>query len=194
MSFTRFHDDPNRIKYALQISTYSGRYALDTPGPGLNLPYIEDPHMRIQQWGANRMTNDINLENDLRGLTRKMNRDNIDLNDYNTYAATGYKKSYPIEKNTIVDESRATHPAWCYRDLEQSRWESPMLNPQANVEKRFQSNIQTRILEKDYFTPVIPVLGDIANQPEETQYYLSGRTMCLGGNCPKTPLSLASSP
>jgi hypothetical protein len=192
MSFTRFHDDPARIKYALQISTYSGRYALDTPGPGVNLPYIEDPHMRIQQWGANRMTNDINLENDLRGLSRKLNRDDVVENNYKTYAATGYKKSYPIQKDTLVDESRATHPAWCYRDLEQSRWETPFLNPQANVEKRFQSNIQTRILEKDNFTSTIPVLGAIGDATDETQYYLSGRTMCLGGNCPKTPLSSSS--
>ena len=191
MSFTRFHDDPTRIKYALQISTYSGRYALDTPGPGVNLPYIEDPHVRIQQWGANRMTNDINLENDLRGLSRRLNRDDVDANNYKTYAANGYKKSYPIQKDTLVDESRATHPAWCYRDLEQSRWETPFLNPQANVEKGFQSNIQTRILEKDNFTPVIPVLGGIGSN-DEMQYYLSGRTMCLGGNCPKTPLSSSS--
>jgi len=192
MSFTRFHDDPHRIKYALQISTFSGRYALDTPGPGVNLPYIEDPHVRIQQWGANKMTNDINLESDLRGLSRKLNRDNIDMNDYKTYAANGYKKSYPIQKDVIVDESRATHPAWCYRDLEQMRWETPFLNPQANVEKGFQSNIQTRILEKDNFTPVIPVLGG-NDVNDETQYYLSGRTMCLGGNCPKEPLSMSSS-
>ena len=191
MSFTRFHDDPHRIKYALQISTYSGRYALDTPGPGVNLPYIEDPHVRIQQWGANRMTNDINLENDLRGLSRKLNRDDVDMNNYKLYAANGYKKSYPVQKDVLVDESRATHPAWCYRDLEQRRWETPFLNPQANVEKRFQSNIQTRILEKDYFTPTIPVLGGTGSN-DETQYYLSGRTMCLGGNCPKTPLSASS--
>jgi hypothetical protein len=192
MSFTRFHDDPHRIKYALQISTFSGRYALDTPGPGVNLPYMEDPHVRIQQWGANKMTNDINLESDLRGLSRKLNRDNIAMNDYKTYAANGYKKSYPIQKDVIVDESRATHPAWCYRDLEQRRWEIPFLNPQANVEKGFQSNIQTRILEKDNFTPVIPVLGGTSST-DETQYYLSGRTMCLGGNCPKEPLSMSSS-
>ena len=82
MSFTRFHDDPARIKYGLQISTYSGRYALDTPGPGINLPYLEDCQVRMQRWGANLMTNPINIESDLRGLTRPLNRDNMELNNY----------------------------------------------------------------------------------------------------------------
>jgi hypothetical protein len=38
-----------------------------------------------------------------------------------------------------------------YRDLEQKRWETPFVNPQANVEKRFADNLQTRILEKDFY-------------------------------------------
>jgi len=184
MSFTRFHDDPHRIKYGLNISTFSGRYALDTPGPGIHLPYIEDPHIRMQKWGANKLTNDINLESDLFGLTRKLQRDNVETNDHKLYQVSADIKSYPVQKDTLVDESRVTHPAWSYRDLEQSRWEMPFLNPQANVEKRFHSNIQTRILEKDNFKPVIPILGGIGHN-DETQYYLSGRTMCLGGNCPK---------
>ena len=141
MSFTRFHDDHARIKYGLEISTYSGRYALDTPGPGANLPYLEDPQIRMQQWGANLMTNPINIESDLRGLTRRLNRDNIELNNYANYA---------------VETSRKTHPAWMYRDLEQTRWEVPFINPLVNVEKKFHDNIQTRILEKDYYVPTIP--------------------------------------
>ena len=183
MSFTRFHDDPHRIKYGLQISTFSGRYALDTPGPGVNLPYYEDPQLRIQKWGANYMTDGIHLESDLRGMTRPLNRDHVDDNNYKRAAVQSYKKSYPIAGH-FVDESRATHPDWAYRDLEQNRWEQPFQNPQANVEKGFHCNIQTRILEKDYFTPVIPVIGG-AVVDEETQYYLSGRSMCLGGKCPK---------
>jgi hypothetical protein len=31
-----------------------------------------------------------------------------------------------------------------------------MLDPQAYLEKAFQSNVQTRILEKDYFVPDVP--------------------------------------
>lgn len=154
MSFTRFHDDPARIKYGLEISTYSGRYSLDTPGPGLNLPYLEDTQIRMQKWGANLMTNPINIENDLRGLSRQLNRDHADLNNYKNTAAQTSKNSYE-KVQPFVDESRASHPAWSYRDLEQNHWEVPFLNPLANIEKKFYNNIHTRLLEKDYYVPTV---------------------------------------
>ena len=152
MSFTRFHDDPARITKQLEQSTFSGRYALDTPGPGINLPFYEDPQMRLQRWGANVMTNTVDLENDLRGMTRPLNRDLLGLNDYKNTGLDTSHVSYPVS-NPMIEESRASHPAWMYKDLEQTRWEYPWLNPQANLEKGFNDNIQTRILEKDYFTP-----------------------------------------
>ena len=157
MSFTRFRDDALRIKYELEISTYTGRYLLDTPGPGANLPYLEDPQIRVQKWGANLMTNPVNIESDLLGLTRKLNRDNIDLNNYKNTAVECDRKTYE-RVNPFVEESRASHPAWLYKDLEQTRWEVPFLNPLANVEKGFTDNIQTRILEKDYYVPTMPQL------------------------------------
>ena len=66
MSFTRFHDDDARIKKQLQESTFAGRYQLNAPGPGENLPFIEDPHMRLEKWGANNRTNGVDLESDLK--------------------------------------------------------------------------------------------------------------------------------
>ena len=149
MSFTRFYDDPVRIAKRLDEATFTARYQLDCPGPGINLAYESDPHHRLQKWGANLQTNTINLESDLRGLTRSLNRDNIE-NNYKTHAAhtTDMSTSYPIA-NPYVEESRASHPAWMYRNVEQLRWETPFLNPQANLEKPFHNNIQTRILEKD---------------------------------------------
>ena len=54
--------------------------------------------------------------------------------------------------NPFTEQSRATYPAWWYRDLEQVDWQYPPLNPQANTCMPFQSNLSTRILEKDYFT------------------------------------------
>jgi len=82
MAFTRFHDDPSRIKKQVQISSFQGRYFLDTPGQGVDLPFLEDPNIRMQYWGANLRNNTINLESDLRGLSRKLNRDYVDVNDY----------------------------------------------------------------------------------------------------------------
>ena len=174
MSFTRFHDDPHRIKKQAAESSFLGKYMLNTPGPGNNLPFLEDPQLRLQSWGANLMTNTVNLESDLRGLTRPLNHDEIELNEYRAMASGGQSVSYPSTE-TFIDESRASHPAWMYRDLEQTRWEEPFLNPQAGLEKRFQYNIQTRILEKDYFTPRVPVVTGVNG------YYLSRESFSKTG-------------
>jgi hypothetical protein len=155
MSFTRFHDDPARIKKSLEESTYAGRYAINMPGPGDQLPFINDPQIILQQWGSNLMTNTVNVESDLRGMTRKLNRDLVDSNDYRKNAASTKSVAYPQYGGTIINESRATHPSWIYRNVETVRWETPLLDPQAHTEKEFHTNIQTRILEKDYFVPKI---------------------------------------
>ena len=180
MAFTRFHDDPARIQKQIDESSFVGRYMLNTPGQGIDLPYIEDPQIRLQRWGANIMTNAINLESDLFGLSRPLNRDVVDQNDYKSFSALSNQKSFN-NLQPFVDETRASHPAWTYRDLEQTRWETPILNPLANLEKKFQDNIQTRILEKDNFTTKIPMINNnmITNNH---QYYLSGSSICLGGN------------
>ena len=147
MAFTRFHDDPYRIRKQVQESSFAGRYNLDVPGPGINLAFFEDPQFRLQRWGANLQTNTVTLESDLRGLTRKLGRD-YDSSEYTKHTVPSDTLLYPTQQ-PIVEESRATHPAWTFRDLEHPRWEEPWMNPQANVEKMFHCDIQTRILEKD---------------------------------------------
>ena len=147
MAFTRFHDDPYRIRKQVQESSFAGRYNLDVPGPGINLAFFEDPQFRLQRWGANLQTNTVTLESDLRGLTRKLGRD-YDSSEYTKHTVPSDTLLYPTQQ-PIVEESRATHPAWTFRDLEHPRWEEPWMNPQENVEKMFHCDIQTRILEKD---------------------------------------------
>jgi len=184
MSFTRFHDDPARIKKQLQISSYQERYFLDTPGQGMDLPFMEDPQIRLQGWGANLSTNTVNLESDLLGLTRKSNRDYVGVNDHNQHAVYTNKINYRNEQ-PFIEESRVSHPAWMYKDLEQSRWEEPFLNPLNGLEKNFHENIQTRILEKDYFVPMIPIVEGT----NDMDYYLTGPSICIAGNelgCPGT--------
>ena len=125
---------------------------MNVPGPGSNVNYESDPHIRLQKWGANYHTNTVNLESDLMGLTRNLNRDNVELNNYSEEKVHSKEISYPNAR-PFVEESRASHPAWMYRDLEHPVWETPFINPQANVEKPFHDNIQTRILEKDNYKP-----------------------------------------
>lgn len=155
MAFTRFHDDPARIKKRLEQQTYIGRYQMNIPGPGTDLPFLEDPNIRLQYWGANLKTNTTDFESELRGITRKLNHDEIELNDYKLRQTTMTTPYYET-KEPFVEESRATHPAWTYRNVCQDRWESPWINPLVQIEKPFQENIQTRILEKDAFIPVVP--------------------------------------
>jgi hypothetical protein len=157
MAFTRFFDDQARIQKKLEQDTFEGRYQLNVPGPGDNIPFWEDPNIRLQQWGANLQQNTTDFESELRGLTRKLNRDEIDVNNYKkNQIDLGSIPNYGT-KDPFVEESRATHPAWTYRNVCQDRWESPWINPLSNttIDKPFQENIQTRILEKDGFIPKI---------------------------------------
>jgi hypothetical protein len=150
--FTRFNYDIARTRKKAEESAYSGKYALNTPGPGIHVPFIEDPHIRMQTWGANMMTNTIHLESDLFGLTRPLNRDLPGLNDYKKNTVPTSHVLYG-NQHPFVEETRASDPAWMYRELEQPRWEKPFINPQNNLDKPFHDNIQTRILEKDYYVP-----------------------------------------
>ena len=158
MSFTRFHDDPCRIKKQLQESVDQSLYYLNVPGNGTNMPFIEDPHIRLQKWGANIGTNMINVDSDLRGLTRKSNRDCEKINEYNVQKATNRSYYYPTNKQSITKQPRATNPAWTARDLEQNHRQILLEDPQKNVEIPFRNNINTQLLEKDYFLPQLPQL------------------------------------
>ena len=81
--------------------------------------------------------------------------------------------SYPVSQPFVL-ESRASHPAWMYRDLEHPVWEEPMVNPLENLEKPFHDNIQTRILEKDYHKPKVSISAcDTKKDPLSIDYYLS---------------------
>ena len=154
MAFTRFHDDPCRINKQLQESTGLGRYMLNVPGNGSKPLYMDDPFIRMQKWGGNLMTNTVNLESDLFGLSRLLNRDDI-THEYRLHQAQSEKQSYQ-SASPYTDQSRATHPAWEFRDLEQTKWSILPLDPQKNVCYTFQNNLSTRILEKDVFVAKAP--------------------------------------
>ena len=150
MSFTRFHDDPNRIEKQAQESTDPGRYMLNVPGNGSKPSFIDDPYIRMEKWGANRRTNFVNLESDLKGLTRMQNRDCLDTNNYKDHSTTSKEVKYPIHPS-ITEQPRATHPAWTVRDLEQVNWQILHLDPREKACIPFNTNISTRIVEKQNF-------------------------------------------
>jgi hypothetical protein len=153
MSFTRFHDDPNRIKKQVEESSAVGNYSLNTPGQGTDLPFLEDPQIRLQHWGSNLRTNTTNLESDLLGLTRQLNRDNLKSNDYKLNEVSSTAKHFKTEES-FVDESRLSHPAWMYKDLEQTRWEYPLKKQLGHFEVKFTNNVDSRNLEKDNYNKI----------------------------------------
>lgn len=150
MSITNIKNSQCRIEKELDISTSTGRYQLNVPGPGNN-PNIElDPHIRLQKWGGNLQTNTIQLESELFGITKTMNRDCIHQNNYRENKV----HSVPIStgtNNSFVDQTRASMPAWTLRDVEQSHWNILHENPQEKVEIPFEYNQSTRIFVKDQY-------------------------------------------
>jgi len=157
MSFTRVYDDIYTIKQQVDSSTYTGNYMLNTPGPGRDIPFLQDPVIRLQKWGANLHTNAINVESDLLGITRPLNRDNIHLNDYTKHSVNSTPLSYS-EVPSFIEDTRMTHPSWLFKDLQQSRVTQPLYELHNDIEPQFNQNIQTRILEKDHYTPRIPIV------------------------------------
>ena len=152
MANTRFNYDPCRTIKKLQQSTDPGRYILNVPGNGDKPCYIEDPQIIIQKWGANLRTNCINLESELMGINRRqMGRDCLGKDEYTKHIVPSSQIQYPTCNNLYTEQSRAIMPAWTARDLEQVDWYVLPLNPQENTCMPFINNLNTRILEKDYF-------------------------------------------
>lgn len=152
MSFTRFHDDPCRIQKQLQQSTDPGRYMINVPGNGLTPSYMVDPCMRMQKWGANLMTNTIDLESKLMGIDRRLDRD---CTVYTENPVLSEKIQYPNQA-PFIEQPRATEPAWMVREIEQNNWGILQLDPQENVIMPFQNNLSTRVIEKNNFVATAP--------------------------------------
>lgn len=166
MSFTRFRDDPDRIKKQLQQSTDVGRYTLNVPGPGDKPLYMEDPYIRAQMWAGNIMSNSVDVETELFGLSRRLNRDSADNFHRDERASVASRTNQiiqcPVRGGSAVEQTRATHPAWMLRDVEVDNWKMLHFDPQENVFLPFMNNLNTRIIEKDRFVPqsTIPGLSD----------------------------------
>jgi hypothetical protein len=145
MKLTNIKSSPSRIAKNLEISTYTGRYQLNTPGPGASMPFMEDPHFRLQKWGANYESDMVNLENKLTGRSQSLNR------DVNTYANLPEKNKSYSSSSASTEQSRTIMPAWTLLGQEHHRYDYPHLDPQENVFYPFENNTSTRILEKDNY-------------------------------------------
>jgi len=150
--FTRYNYDDTRYKKYLEESTGVGKYVMNVPGPAHNHKYINDPYVRLEKFGANDMTNSIDIDNEFKGLNRTLNRDFINLNKHDELKQCE-QVEYSEEEKTVVDQSRATHPAWEVRNTlnDDTSFQYLHYNPQNVNTFQFNNNLNSRILEKDYY-------------------------------------------
>jgi len=142
MAFTRYYDDPDRVMKKLQESTSQGMYYLNQPGNGDAPPFISDPSIILQGWGANLCHDRIKLENELRGA-RPLCRDQQPCPK-----SKPQQRVYASYDKEITSASRTIAPVWTARDLEQTGWTPLYTNPQHTAICPFTS-VSSRILEKD---------------------------------------------
>ena len=130
---------------------------LNTPGNGSIMPFQEDPHLRLQQWGANMASNAIQLESDLRGMNRKLTKDCNTDNNHIVNQSQVQNVNYGTNKS-FVHQSRAEMPAWEVKGLMPNRGEYLHYDPQNQVHLSlgFHNNLSTRILEKDMYLKNTP--------------------------------------
>ena len=154
MSFTRFHDDPNRIQKTNLETSAINDYVFNVPGnTNDQLRFIEDPHIRSQTNGTPLYRNMIQTESKLRGMERLLCRDHHTKNNHQKDVSIFQTKTSPyMIKKTITKESRASHPAWSYRTKSQYFPSYLLYDPQKNIEIPFDTYLDTNILEKDYYT------------------------------------------
>jgi hypothetical protein len=138
MANTRIRSDNGRLQKEMEISSFMGRYQLTKPGPGLNVGFIEDPHIRLQYWGTNLRTNKLEIENELTGRTTLKTDSEVIITE-----------TFP-EQNIHIIESRTDLPAWTFRTIDNkyNQFEYPFTDPQKKIEKQFPSNVQSRMMEK----------------------------------------------
>ena len=153
MSFTRFHDDPARIQKANIENTHMNEYVFNVPGngKGMKSQYFSDPRIRLQHTGVSMQKDLIGLENSLRNMGTPLNKDHINKNDYKTRTPSFNPIRKDVYENVITSESRATHPAFEYREKKQHRSDYLFEDPQKKTHIPFQHNLDTNILEKDYY-------------------------------------------
>lgn len=159
MAFNRYFYDEVRVKKQLQESTDPGRYMLNVPGNGDRPHYIDDAYIRLQKWGGNLRGvvngSAIDIDTDLTRRPNNLTKYRTEYHQKNISRPVTYKNNYPEATSSITNQTRATHPAWEYRGLEQNHLYPLLRDPQENVCMHFHNNLNTRLLERDNFVPSI---------------------------------------
>ena len=152
MSSTRIGYDTDRMKINENRAFDSLNYLLNVPGCGSKPDFIEDPHIRLQHFGANISKNIVDINSDLKGINNKLSPDGIIIDNRDKNFNSHYSKNnYHDNSKTITDETRSTMPAWQIRDLEQNNWDFLHNNPQQHAIINFKNNIDSRRLDLEHY-------------------------------------------
>ena len=150
MALTR--DDNAAIRCRLNEYNNSLGYMLNVPGNGTHPDYFTDPQIRLQKFGANLSANVVDINSELLGVSKQLNRDTYVQNTRDPQFNPIYKQYvFPTINYAITDQPRAIAPTWELRDLERTRWDYPLYPHQAFTERQFANNINSRQQEKDVF-------------------------------------------
>ena len=115
-------NDVNRLKKEMEITSFPCRYHLDVPGPGMNVGFIQDPHIRLQKWAANLYSNQIGIEHDLTNRNRSINNEN-------KVSVSCSKLNRHIQNQPTTIESKTELPPWIFRDKKNNREQYSEINP-----------------------------------------------------------------
>ena len=163
MANTRFFYDDARTIKQLEEMTELGRYMLNVPGNGPTPYYVDDPHIRLQKWGANLYTQHTDIESSLLNLDLPLNRDDPNINKYmsvqpkssswipSCFSTAPQPMQFPSTHALGADQSRASHPAWWYRNTPTLPIDTAILhsNPQQHACRNFSNLLSARMIAKD---------------------------------------------
>ena len=128
MANTRIGNDSCRIIKHNEQSTGPGRWVSNVPGPGTDIPFMEDPHIRVQYWAGNTWTNTVELQDkSMRGMSQTP-RDCI-TKTKKTIPTNSHPLSFSKSNKLTVEQMRAICPAWTLKGLETDTWIEPLAPP-----------------------------------------------------------------
>ncbi len=152
MKPTRLNYDSNCIQKEIKQSVKPGQYSLYAPNN--KFCYTSNPEIRYQHGGVD-IANIININSDLKGLTRKLSN----CSKYNPYNQPKYTRRFrncklPTEYTTL------SNPPCTLKGTGWDRWDWLCKNPQKNVipELNMQMNVNTRLRARDNYIPCISTI------------------------------------
>ena len=113
-----------------------------------------DPHIRLQKFSGNLMTDRVGLEDNLVCRVKHICRDYLENDDIINIKVGSKKMIYGVSDENHELESRSELSAWSFRGMDQhyDRFDDLWINPQNKIDRDFNHDIQTCLMEKKAIT------------------------------------------